>query len=99
MSKPIIMQEALQGYNIIEATFKDFRQLLRKYKRSSLNQLYFHELLEYVQFMLTDEVFSAHYDDIYVTIEKEMEKAGLNPQDFHTRVYEEINGEDCLWDY
>ena len=85
MIESVTVRESLRGYDIVKATFGDFRQIARKCSRCPYNDFYFQKLLEYIQFMQTEEMFAAYYDDIQGKIDTELEKAGLNLTDIHKR--------------
>ena len=99
MHDAVTYRGSLQGYDIIRVTLRDFRQIARKHERHPLNQHYFRMLTEYIQFMQTDEVFAACYNDVDGVIEDELVRVGLDPQQIFDRILEDAYLGDCEDEY
>ena len=99
MTEAITRRESMEGYDIIRTTLKDFRRIAIKYERHPLNHFCFCRLTEYIQFMQTDELFAAFFDDVDDVINSELSKAGLDPLEIYAQILEEAYWGDTEDEY
>ena len=84
--------DSLDGYDVVEATIRDFRKSVQRYQKHPDNDSYLWDVFKYMQFMQSDEFFDMLSYDVNDLIDTILAHAGMTQADvvshaYHSRRY------------